>query len=179
MKSTVFTPTLGTWYTLKLEIIGTVSPTLRAFVDDVPVITTTDTISPFVPLNAGTIGVGLVSAVAEFDDVIVSPIATTLNVTKEGAGSGSVTSVPAGIDCGMTCTADFVLGTVVTLTATPATGSSFGGWGGACLNPGTVIVPGTGQLPVYQCVIPMTSALEATVTFNKYYIYLPIVLRQS
>jgi len=177
VSSTAFTPTLGTWYTLKLEVIGTVSPTLRAFVDGVPVLTATDTISPVVPLNAGTIGVGLVSAIAEFDDVIVSPIAATLNVTKLGLGEGLVTSVPAGIDCGVTCTADFVKGTVITLTATPITGTSFGGWGGACLGPGTVIPPGTGQLPMYQCVLPMTAAMNVTVTFNKYYIFLPLVLK--
>jgi hypothetical protein len=53
-----------------------------------------------------------------------------LPVTKAGSGSGSVTSSPAGIDCGATCTAPFDLGTSVTLTARPAPGSIFDGWSG-------------------------------------------------
>ena len=37
-----------------------------------------------------------------------------LNVTKTGTGSGTLTSIPAGIDCGSTCSHSFVHGTVVT-----------------------------------------------------------------
>ncbi len=57
------------------------------------------------------------------------PVALT--VTREGAGSGTVASSPAGIDCGATCTFDFDSGASVTLTATPASGSSFTGWSGS------------------------------------------------
>src|SRR5438093_79780 len=42
----------------------------------------------------------------------------TLSVTRSGSGTGTVTSEPAGIDCGGTCSADFDDGTLVTLTAT-------------------------------------------------------------
>ena len=35
-----------------------------------------------------------------------------------GTGGGTVTSAPAGIDCGSTCSATFPAGTMVTLTAT-------------------------------------------------------------
>jgi Leucine-rich repeat (LRR) protein len=55
-----------------------------------------------------------------------------LAVTKDGAGSGRVTSSPAGIDCGATCGASFVGDTAITLTAAPDQGSVFAGWGGAC-----------------------------------------------
>jgi len=48
------------------------------------------------------------------------------------AGSGSVTSSPAGINCPTTCSADFASGSPVTLSATGASGSQFGGFGGAC-----------------------------------------------
>ncbi len=47
-------------------------------------------------------------------------------------------SSPAGVVYGGTCTAPFAHGTVVTLTATPAANSIFGGWsGGGCSGTGT------------------------------------------
>jgi YD repeat-containing protein len=52
----------------------------------------------------------------------------TLSVTKTGAGAGTVTSIPPGIDCGATCVASFDSVTSVTLTASPADGSTFAGW---------------------------------------------------
>ncbi len=47
-----------------------------------------------------------------------------LTVYKDGSGTGSVVSSPAGIDCGATCSVTFAPGTVVTLTATPDPGSA-------------------------------------------------------
>jgi len=65
----------------------------------------------------------------------------TLTVSKAGAGNGTVTSTPAGISCGATCSANYDGGTVVTLTATPATGSTFSGWSGAgCAGKGSCTV---------------------------------------
>ena len=52
----------------------------------------------------------------------------TLTISKNEAGSGTVTSSPAGINCGSTCSYGFSEGTVVTLTATPAAGFTFTGW---------------------------------------------------
>jgi alpha-tubulin suppressor-like RCC1 family protein len=54
----------------------------------------------------------------------------TLTVSKSGMGGGTVTSSPSGINCGSSCSAAYDSGTVVTLTATPATGSVFNGWSG-------------------------------------------------
>lgn len=74
-----------------------------------------------------------------------------LLVTRSGAGSGSVISSPAGIDCGNTCAADFPDGSTVTLTATPAPGSAFTGFGGDCSrNP---------------CTLSMTQVRRVTATF--------------
>lgn len=61
----------------------------------------------------------------------------TLTVSKDGAGSGTVTSAPAGIDCGAACAHAFDTGTMVTLNPNPATGSDFTGWSGACSGTGT------------------------------------------
>jgi hypothetical protein len=57
----------------------------------------------------------------------------TLTVTKvQNGGTGNVTSSPAGIDCGATCTASFASGTSITLFASPTTGR-FASWtGGPC-----------------------------------------------
>ncbi|HEX3563406.1 MAG TPA: hypothetical protein VHU24_11255 [Solirubrobacterales bacterium] len=61
------------------------------------------------------------------------PVSHTLAVAPAGTGSGVVTSSPSGIDCGATCSHSFDQGTAITLTATPAAGSSFAGWsGGGC-----------------------------------------------
>jgi hypothetical protein len=58
-----------------------------------------------------------------------------LAVTKDGNGAGTVTSSSrrAGaseIDCGSSCTATYASGTLVTLTAQPAVGSTFASWKG-------------------------------------------------
>lgn len=76
----------------------------------------------------------------------------TLSFTK--TGTGAVTSVPAGIDCGSVCSASFTSGTSVTLSAAPANGYSFTGWGGAC--------SGTGA-----CSVSMTAARTVTATFTQ------------
>ena len=54
----------------------------------------------------------------------------TLTVRKTGSGRGTVTSSPAGINCGATCAYTFGGGMSVTLTATPATNSNFIKWRG-------------------------------------------------
>jgi subtilisin family serine protease len=51
-----------------------------------------------------------------------------LSVTKSGSGNGTVTSSPAGISCGVTCSANFPAGQVVTLSAVAVGGSTFTGW---------------------------------------------------
>jgi len=54
----------------------------------------------------------------------------TLTVNNVGSGSGTVTSTPAGINCGADCSETFTIDTSVTLTATPAADSTFAGFSG-------------------------------------------------
>jgi hypothetical protein len=51
-----------------------------------------------------------------------------LTVTNVGLGTGTVTSVPPGIDCGTTCSAFFDVGAAVTLTAVANAGSLLFGY---------------------------------------------------
>ena len=65
----------------------------------------------------------------------VGAASRTLTVFDAGLGSGTIVSDPPGIDCtsGNGCSADFPAGTTVTLTATPAAGSTLGSWSSNCL----------------------------------------------
>jgi hypothetical protein len=51
------------------------------------------------------------------------PPPATLRIVKSGPGTGTVTSSPAGINCGFDCMQSYTNGTVVTLTATPGPNS--------------------------------------------------------
>ena len=80
------------------------------------------------------------------------PGSSQLTVTS--SSGGSVSSNPAGISCGSTCTASFSNGTQVTLTATPAANESFTSWGGACS--GSKLT----------CTVTLNSNQSATATFT-------------
>jgi phospholipase C len=76
-----------------------------------------------------------------------------LAVTSSGTGSGSITSSPAGINCGTACVASYSAGAAVTLTAAPASNSTFAGWTGGCSGTST-------------CSVTMNSAASVGATFN-------------
>ncbi len=79
---------------------------------------------------------------------------SVLHVIPAGTGNGSVTSSPAGINCGNSCTYAFDKTTSVVLTAVPFGTSTFTGWsGGGCSGTGT-------------CTVPMSSAQSVTATFS-------------
>ena len=63
-----------------------------------------------------------------------------LTVARVGAGAGTVTSVPSGIDCGATCVSPFALDSTVRLSATPSPGSIFAGWSEDCTSDGVALL---------------------------------------
>ena len=110
------------------------------------------------------VGTGARSA----DSNAVTPIAPaaprfTLAVSKSGTGAGSVTSSAGGINCGATCAADFDAGTNVTLSATPASGSVFAGWSGACTGTGSCAVTVDAAKAVTAAFAPLAQTQAAVV----------------
>ena len=79
----------------------------------------------------------------------------TLAIGAAGNGTGTVTSSPAGINCGPDCAETYPNGASVTITATPAGGSIFAGWsGGGC----------TGKDP---CSLTLAADTTVTATFTR------------
>ena len=88
---------------------------------------------------------------ATFTAVTPPPSQHTLTVTLAGTGSGSVAG--PGISCPGNCSHSYDGGTVVTLTASAASGSTFAGWsGGGCSGTST-------------CQITLGSDRSVTATF--------------
>jgi phospholipase C len=65
-----------------------------------------------------------------------------------------ISSKPVGISCGKTCAASFSSGTQITLSETPAAGSSFTGWTGGC----------SGSDPT--CTLMLRASQQVTASFN-------------
>ena len=86
----------------------------------------------------------------------------TLTLAEVGTGSGTVSDTPSLVNCtgagGATtgiCSASYISGSPVTLTANASTGSIFVGWGGACST--------SGANPT--CALTITSALNVSASF--------------
>lgn len=86
-------------------------------------------------------------------------ISHAVSVTKTGGGQGTVTSLPAGISCGNTCSASFGEGQQLQLTAAPLNGGVFTGWSGACA---TAMTNPT-------CTLDVTGPLTATANFEPFF----------
>jgi hypothetical protein len=89
-----------------------------------------------------------------------APGQNNVTVTENGSGSGTVTSQPAGINCPTVCVAPFTDNSAVVLTASPAQGSSFGGFSPNC-------TPSNPQTNPPSCTVSLTTTdVTVTVTFN-------------
>jgi uncharacterized repeat protein (TIGR02543 family) len=94
-----------------------------------------------------------------FDDKSVTAtfeLVKKLTVTKNGTGTGTVASAPGGIGCGGDCDHEYLKGSVVTLTPSPAPGSVFSSWGGAC----------AGVAANLPCAVTMSANKNVTATFT-------------
>ena len=91
-----------------------------------------------------------------------------LSVAKTGTGSGTVTSSPAGINCGSDCSESYTSGMVVALSAIPAAGSVFSGWSGSGCSTGSVTMSGSRS-----CVAVFSS--QATQQISRIGIFRPSV----
>ncbi len=113
--------------------------------------------STFAGWSGACTGVGACSVTMDAARSVTATFATVntvlLSVAKNGTGFGTVSSAPAGIACGASCSASYAEGTLVSLTAIPTVGSTFAGWSGACT--------GTGS-----CAVTMDAAKSVTATFT-------------
>ncbi len=86
--------------------------------------------------------------------LVVAENPKNLMVMKTGPGTGTVTSNPAGINCGTKCSSSFTANPVV-LTAVAASGSTFVSWTGCTSVSGTT------------CTVSMTGNRTVTARFNR------------
>lgn len=79
----------------------------------------------------------------------------TISIANVGSGAGTVVrSAGEAINCGNNCTETLPIGALITLTATPALGSTFAGWSGStCAGTGT-------------CSFNLTANTTVTAQFN-------------
>ena len=88
-------------------------------------------------------------------------VKSTLSITK--TGSGTVTSSPAGINCGSDCSESYTSGTVVVLTTSAAAGFTFAGWSGSGCGTGSVTMNGSRTCTATFTAAPQTFALNVNV----------------
>lgn len=80
-----------------------------------------------------------------------------VTVTKTGNGTGDVVSNLAGINCGAECSAGYVIGSSITLSASATGGDLFVGWLGPCGGNGTCTFVVTGTTTAEATFAPSTA----------------------
>jgi len=93
-----------------------------------------DILSGATPYFVGFVGKDtlLLDGLAPHITLTVRNARPSISVIKAGSGAGTVTSTPAGINCGGSCSGVFDLGPI-TLSAAPAAGSVLTSWSGVCV----------------------------------------------
>ncbi|MDO9119837.1 MAG: hypothetical protein Q7U39_17915 [Nitrospira sp.] len=82
------------------------------------------------------------------------PATQPLNIRTTGEGAGKVVSMPSAYNCPPACSLSYPQGVPAVLTAVPAPGSTFAGWGGDC----------RGTTP---CTLRMDRGFTVEAKFNK------------
>lgn len=104
--------------------------------------------------------------VANNPDAAIAPTMRTVTIAVNGNGTGSVTSLPAGINCGTKCSAEFAEGSSITLSAQPTNGSEFLGWaGGSCAGTSDCTIVVSADVTV-QPIFALTNSIVVTTTGN-------------
>ena len=107
----------------------------------------------FIAFALFTVAVPIAASASAASVVPHRAVDPVLTVLKAGApAGGTVTSAPAGIACGATCSHNFGIGTLLILHAQPDGASKFTGWSGGC----TVVDPITGDCEVRLIISPVT-----------------------
>jgi hypothetical protein len=102
----------------------------------VPLTATPDAGSVFNGWSGGCTGTGTCAPTLSSDVAVTATFTRKPTLTLSVLGPGAVAGT--GIACPGTCSASYAPGSTVTLTATPASGSTFVGWsGGGCSGNGT------------------------------------------
>jgi len=163
---TIFAPTIGpvgTTVTISgADFTGATAVTFNG-VSASFTVTSATAIQAAVPAGATTGPLSVTTpagkATSTSNFTVTVTVKVTLTAANAGTGIGTVTSSsnPASasqINCGAACSASYESGTVVTLTATPATGSSFTSWSGCETVSGAT------------CTVTMNAARSVTATFT-------------
>lgn len=104
-------------------------------------------------LSSTTDKLGMARSIPDIGAYEYGATAASRTLTTSVSGSGAITSAPAGINCGTTCSASYASGASVTLTAVPSSGHTFAGWGGACAGSAA-------------CTLTMSAARSVTAAFT-------------
>ena len=104
--------------------------------------------------NTTTLKIGGVSG--QFTTTTANTPLYALGILKAGTGSGSVTAispVAPALNCGLTCNANYNVGTAIELIATPNAGSILAGWAGCDTANGV------------RCIVTVNASRNITATF--------------
>jgi hypothetical protein len=130
----------GTYSNNRGLLAGATDNTTLKIAVDSPSTLTAGTYTCQITVDGVWLGGAITSKTANVTYVVNPPLQCDLSVSKTGSCGGTIVSIPAGINCGSTCSANFNCGTSVTLNIIPDAGCIFTGWTDDCSGTGTCTV---------------------------------------